>query len=140
MIPVPFPALDDHRILLPPRTGGERFELSPRFFCVDSTVDRAQRCGQGLTLLPTGKVHRVTKQMHDARLDTSLRKHGFNRFGKALEAIDHRNEDIFRASNADIVHHAEPELGSLGLLDPKAQDLFVGASIGSQWPDRPICS
>jgi hypothetical protein len=39
-----------------------------------------------------------------------------DRLGKALEAVDHRDEDIVDAPCLELVDYLEPELGSFGLF------------------------
>src|ERR687893_1130114 len=68
--------------------------------------------------------------MHDARLDLGLRKHRADRFGEALQAVDDRDQDVLHATVLQLVHHPQPELGALGLLDPETQYL-----LGAVWPD-----
>lgn len=45
--------------------------------------------------------------------------------GKALQPVDHGDEDVLDAAVAEIVHHLEPELRALGLLDPQAENLLL---------------
>ena len=63
--------------------------------------------------------------MHDAGLDLGLGKDAGDGLGKALEAVHRRDED---ACHPPVVlklgHDPKPEFGSLGLLDPQAQDLL----------------
>src|SRR5665213_2562691 len=39
-------------------------------------------------------------------------------------AIDDRDQDIANAAILELIHHPEPELGALCLLDPDAEDLL----------------
>lgn len=64
--------------------------------------------------------------MHDAGLDLRLWKDGVDRLRKALQAADHRDQDVFHATVLEFGHHAQPELGTFRLLDPYAQN-FLGA-------------
>lgn len=50
-----------------------------------------------------------------------VEKHGRNRFGEALQPINHGNEDIGHAAFAQFGHDPQPKLGALGLLDPQAE-------------------
>jgi hypothetical protein len=50
-------------------------------------------------------------------------RHG--RLGKALQPIDHGEQDIFHAAVAQFIHHPEPELGTLVLLQPEAKDFLA---------------
>ena len=49
--------------------------------------------------------------------------------GKALQAVDDGDQHILDAAVLQLVHHPQPELGALVLLEPQAQDLLgaVGA-------------
>jgi len=58
--------------------------------------------------------------MHDASLHHGVGEHGRNRLWEALEAVDHRDQDVAGAAVADLAHHPQPELGPFGLFDPKA--------------------
>src|SRR6185295_15536414 len=62
--------------------------------------------------------------MHDTGLDYGLREHGVDRFGKALQAIDNRDQNVANAAGFQLVHDAQPKLGALSLLDPDAQYLL----------------
>ena len=62
--------------------------------------------------------------MNDASLDHRLGEHCRDGIGKALQAVDHGNEDIGDAPVLEFVHDAHPEPGPFGLLDPDAQDLL----------------
>ena len=53
-----------------------------------------------------------------------LGKDGVDCLGKALKAIDDSNQDVGDAPVLKLVHHPQPELGALGLLDPDAQNLL----------------
>ena len=56
--------------------------------------------------------------MHDAGLDQGLRKHRRDCLGKALQAIDHRDQHVLDPTGPEFVHDPQPELGALALLDP----------------------
>ena len=72
--------------------------------------------------------------MHDAglHLRLRLREHGGDRVGKALQAVDHGDEDVLDAAVLQLVHDPEPELGTFGLLDPQAQDLLAAVGLDPQ--------
>jgi len=61
--------------------------------------------------------------MPNAGLDHRLREGGGDGFGKALQPVDDRDQDILRAAVLQLVHHREPEFGPLVLGDPEAQNL-----------------
>jgi len=46
-----------------------------------------------------------------------------NRLSQPLQAVDHGDQNVVAAACAQLVEHLEPELGSLGLLDPNPQNL-----------------
>lgn len=62
--------------------------------------------------------------MHDAAVDLGLRENGVYGFGKAVEPVDERDQDVIDSPSLELGHHAMPELGSLGLLDPETQHLL----------------
>ena len=55
--------------------------------------------------------------------------------GKPFQAIDDGDQDVLGAAVLDLVHHPQPELGALGLLDPKAQHFLVA---GGAHADRQV--
>jgi hypothetical protein len=67
--------------------------------------------------------------VNDAGLHHGLRKHRRDRVGKALEPIDHRNDDVVDAARLELVDHLEPELGAFGLLDPQPQNVLLAVRI-----------
>ena len=70
--------------------------------------------------------------MDDARLNDRLREHRGDRLGEALEAIDDGKQDIFRAPVAKLIHHPQPEFGTLILLKPQAEHLFAAIGADTQ--------
>ena len=62
--------------------------------------------------------------MHDAGLDDGLREHAIDGFGKALQTVDDGDQDVRQAAVLQLVHHPQPELGALALLDPDAENLL----------------
>ncbi|MCY1529164.1 hypothetical protein D9M68_642970 [compost metagenome] len=61
--------------------------------------------------------------MHDARLQRGGRIHRRQRFGHAPQAVGDGNEDVIDPAGLQVVEHLHPELGTLGALDPQAQDV-----------------
>ena len=57
---------------------------------------------------------------------TVASKDGGNRIGKPFEAVDDSDQNIFDAAVLQLVHDAQPEFGTLILLEPEAED-FLGA-------------
>ncbi|CAB5328303.1 hypothetical protein IST4119_00738 [Burkholderia multivorans] len=70
--------------------------------------------------------------MHDAGLDRRFREHRVDRFGEALQAVDHGDQDVLHAAQLQVVHHPQPELGALGLLDPKAEHVACAVAAHAQ--------
>ena len=68
----------------------------------------------------------MAQQVHDAGLNCGLGEHREDRLRKALQAIDHGQQDILDAAVAQLVHDTQPELGSFVLFKPQTQD-FLGA-------------
>jgi hypothetical protein len=56
--------------------------------------------------------------MHDTGLHLGLGEHRRDRLGKALQAIHHRNQHVLDATGSELIHHPQPELRPLALLDP----------------------
>ena len=129
-VPVAAPALRDRRILLAPRTLCEGVEGGLADLGVGRAIDRPKRLRNALAILPGGKIHGMADQVNDAGLHDRLRENRIDGFGKALEAIDDGDENVLRATVLDLVHHAQPELGALGLLDPNAENLLGRATPG----------
>jgi hypothetical protein len=66
-----------------------------------------------------------TEQMHDAGLYHGPGEYRGDRLGKALEPVDHRDQDVLDAAVAQLAHHPQPELRSFGLLDPQTEDFLM---------------
>ena len=67
----------------------------------------------------------MTDEMDDASLNDGLRKNRIDGFRKALQAIDHGDENILGAAGLQLVDDAQPEFGAFGLLDPDAENLLA---------------
>ena len=63
-------------------------------------------------------------QVDDASLNDRLWEHGIDGLGKALQAVDDRDENILRPAGLELVHDAQPEFGALGLFDPDAENIL----------------
>ena len=123
-LPVAAPALRDCRILCAPRTLRKGVEGGLASSGIGRAIDRPQRLRQALAILPGGKIHRMADQMDDAGLNDGLWENGINSLGKALQAVDHGDEDVLGASGLQLVYDAQPEFGALGLFDPNAKNLL----------------
>ena len=86
-------------------------------------VDRLDRRGQRLAILPARVVQAVADQVHDAGLQRGGREHRRQRLGHALQAIGDGDQDVVHAAGLQVVEHLHPELGALGVLDPQPQDV-----------------
>ena len=84
---------------------------------------------QRLSVLPIHVIQAVANQVHDAGLDHGLRKHRLYGLGKTAQAINHANQNILCAACLEIVEHFEPELSTLGLLNPQPQHILATAGI-----------
>src|SRR5512144_2257955 len=122
--PVSPPGLGDGRIFLAPCTFGKVFESELAGIGVLGLIDLLQRCGNRLAVLVRDEGERMADEMDDAGLHLGLRKYRRDRFGKALQAVDNGDQDVLDAAAFQLVHHPEPELGALRLLDPKSQDFL----------------
>ena len=58
-------------------------------------------------------------------LHRGLGEHRGDRVGEALEAVDHGDQKVLDAAVLQLVHHPEPELGALVLLEPETEDLLA---------------
>src|SRR5229473_4774930 len=77
----------------------------------------------------------IRDQMHDAGLHQGLGKHRGDRLGKALEPIDHRDQDVLGPAVTQLGHHPQPEFRPFSLLDPQPQDFLVARATH---PDRQV--
>lgn len=111
-----------------PKAHGELLECLKRRGFTGRPVDRARRGGDGLAVFPTGIIQAVADQVHDAGLHRGTRVHHTNGLAQPLRAIDHGDQDVLAATGLEVVEHLRPELGALGLLDPKAQ--HIASTIG----------
>ena len=55
-----------------------------------------------------------------------------DRLGKALQPIDHGDQDVLHAAGLQLVHHLQPELGAFALLDPRPENMFLALAIKRQ--------
>ena len=129
LLPLAAPAGDDRWVLLAPGAFLEHAKGGRGGLGAGRRVDRLQILRDCFALLPGRELHRVADQVDDAGLDDGIRKHGRDRLRKALEAIDNGDQDVRRAAAADLRHHAHPELGALGLLDPEPEDLLGAGAV-----------
>jgi hypothetical protein len=115
-------------VLLSP-LGVEGLERVPGRLGRLRAVDLAEPGGHRLAVLPGAEVERVADEMNDAGLHDRLGEGRVDRFGKTLQTVDDRDQDVLDAAVPELVHHREPELRALVLGDPQAQDL-AGALAG----------
>jgi hypothetical protein len=67
--------------------------------------------------------------MNDAGLHRGQRKDCADRLGEAFEPVDDRDQDVVDAAGLELVHHLQPELGALGLLDPQPEHLLLPVAV-----------
>ena len=94
VLPVPAPALGDCRIALAPGSGIEVIEGLQAGRGVPGFVNGFEGGHGGLPVLSGHKVEGMTDQVHDAGLHDGLRKDGGDGLGKALQAVDNRDQDV----------------------------------------------
>ena len=70
--------------------------------------------------------------MHHAHLHARLRIDGLSGFGQAGQPIHTGNKEIFDPTVLQLSEHREPELGSLGLGDPHAQQFLLPFQVDRQ--------
>src|SRR3954471_13862051 len=122
--PVPAPDLGNDGILAAPRALVEGLQCGLPQLGGAGPVDLLQRRGDLPAIFIRDEVERPANQMHDAGLDLGLREHGADRLGEALQPVDDRDQDVGEATVLQLVHHPQPELGTLGLLDPEPEHLL----------------
>ena len=103
---------------LAPFGGIELLEPLRGLLGIVGLIDRLQRAGDVLALLPGGKCHRVADQVHDTGLDLGCRIDALDRLRKALQAVDHGDQDVLGAAGLELGHHPEPELRAVSTSDP----------------------
>jgi len=64
-----------------------------------------------------GPVDQFSPELAEPRLHRGLREGGRDRLGKAFEATDYGDQDVLHASDLQLVHHREPELGTFVVGD-----------------------
>src|SRR5271169_2447905 len=105
-LPVAAPALRDCRIFYAPRTLRKGIEGSLTGSSIGCAIDRTQRLRQALAILPGGKIHGMADQTDDAGLNDCLWEHGINGLGKALQAVDHGDENVLNPAALQLVYDA----------------------------------
>ena len=128
MVPSPAPGGHHSGKLLAARPLLEGIELGQCCLGVCGGVDRPERSGKQLAILPAGVVLAVANQVQDACLQRSGREQGAQGLGHALETICQGNQDVVDPPGLHVVEHLHPELGFLGAFNPQAQD--VAAAVG----------
>src|SRR5215213_1257581 len=68
-------------------------------------------------------------RLDNACLDGGQREDRPDRFGKAFQPVDNRDQDVVDAAGFQVIHHLQPEFGTLGLLDPQPQDLLLALAV-----------
>lgn len=59
-----------------------------------STIDAVQRLCDEFSVLPRAEAHRVADQMDNAQLNNGRREGSLDRIRKALEALNHHDQQI----------------------------------------------
>src|ERR1700676_1863425 len=62
--------------------------------------------------------------MHDAGLHDRLWKDRVDRFWKALQTVNHSNENVAGAPGPQFIHDPQPKFGAFGGFDPQAQNVL----------------
>ena len=58
------------------------------------------------------------------RLSDHLWKDRCDRLSKALQTVNHGNENVANASGPQFIHDPQPEFGAFGGFDPQAQNVL----------------
>ena len=77
------------------RSGGQILASLPNGF---------EFASQGLALLPAAKGEAIAAQMHDAGLHARQGEDRGDGFGKALQSIEHRDQNVLYPAVAQLVH------------------------------------
>jgi len=101
---------------------------------VDRPVDPLQRAGHGLAVLVGDEIEAVPQQVDDAGLHRGVWKHGQDRLGKPLQAVDDGEQHVLDAAVVELVHDAQPELCPFVLLEPEAEDFLGSVGPNAQRP------
>jgi hypothetical protein len=96
---------------------------------IDGPVNLFESGGNRLAVFPGHEIEAMAQQLKNAGLDHHLRKDGGNCVGKPFEAVDDGDQDVLDTTVFQLVYDAQPEFGTLILLEPEAEDLLgaVGA-------------
>lgn len=70
--------------------------------------------------------------MHDTQLHLGLRVQVLDRLREALQPVDARDQDVAHAEVLELGQHVEPELGTLGLADPQAQQVLLALEFDAE--------
>ncbi|KVN92973.1 hypothetical protein WJ70_14060 [Burkholderia ubonensis] len=70
--------------------------------------------------------------MHDAGLDLGSRIYRLDCLGEAAQAVNDGDQDVVQAAVLQFVEDLQPELGTLGLLDPQTQHFLAAVGPNSQ--------
>jgi len=115
---MPSPGGDDRQVFSPPAFLREGIKRLASGLGVRGTLDLLQCRGHGLAILVGDEIERVPDEVDDAGLDLGPGEYGGDRVRKALQPIDNREENVLDPALAQLGHDPQPELGTLGLLDP----------------------
>src|SRR5271166_3241563 len=122
-VPRPPPGRDDGGEFLPPLPCLEGVERRQSRLGAGRGIDRTQRRGQRLAVLPTGKVEAVADQVHNAGLQRGRGEHRAQRLRHPFQAVGHRNQNVVDAADLEVIEHLHPELGPFGSLDPNPRNV-----------------
>ena len=92
-------------------------------------VDQAQLGGHLFAVLVVDPAQRGPGQVHDAGLHQRVGPHGLDRGRQPGQAVADHDQDVGDAAGLEVVHHPQPELGALGVLDPDAEDLLLAVDV-----------
>ena len=137
--PIPGSAPQRRDGLLPLAPGAvlEFLECLHGSFRVGRGVDRPQRLGENLAVLPARVLEAVADLMDDACLPGRRRECRSEGLWNALEAIGDGDQDVPDPAGLEVVDDLQPELRALGVLNPDPQDV---ARAVTQYTQRKIRS
>jgi len=132
LVPDPAPRAHHGGEFLAPWAALKRIQFGQCRLGAGCGVDRLDGRCQRLAILPVGIVQAVAYQVHDAGLQRCFGVHHLQGLTHALEAIGDRNQHIVATPGLHVIEDFHPELCTLGVFYPDAQDVTGAVSQHAQ--------
>lgn len=88
-------------------------------------INLLQISGHFFLQFPGGEVQAVADHVDDAQLNDCFRVDRLEGFREAFQPVDTGDKDVLHAAILELGDHLQPEFGTLGLVDPHAQNFLV---------------